>query len=53
MKSFTKEISDPYARGMIGRYGPGLALSGKKPSTPFKPPAIEDCVVVEAMFVIC
>ena len=48
MKSFTKEISDPYARGMIGRYGPGLALSGKKPSTPFKPPAIEDCVVVEA-----
>ena len=29
-KAFTKEIPDPYARGMISRTGPGLALSGKK-----------------------
>ncbi len=47
-KAFTKEIPDPYARGMIGRTGPGLALSGKKKTTQFKPPAMEDCVIVEA-----
>ena len=47
-KAFTREIPDPYARGMISRTGPGLALSGKKNFTQFKPPAIEDCVIVEA-----
>ncbi len=46
---FSKEIVDPYARAMVGRNGPGLALvpEFKPQGKAFNPPSIEDAVVVE------
>ncbi len=45
---YHKEVADPYARSMIGRNGPGLAISVHPSENSFAPPAIEDAVVVEA-----
>ncbi|MBT5716260.1 MAG: hypothetical protein HOI70_05055, partial [Opitutae bacterium] len=48
-KTFEKEVVDPYARAMVGRYGPGLALSVKEsdPITHFTPPNVQDLVILE------
>ena len=46
---FTKLITDPYARAMVERDGPGIAVEKLKPPTePFVPPPIEEIVIVEA-----
>jgi len=46
---FTKLITDPYARAMVGRDGPGIAVEKLKPhAEPFVPPPIEEIVIVEA-----
>jgi pullulanase len=46
---FEKEVVDPYARAMIGRDGPGLALSVEKSekSTSVDIPKMEDLVILE------
>ena len=46
---FEKEIVDPYAKAMVGRDGPGLALTLEEPDpiTNFTPPNIEDLVILE------
>ena len=46
--SFCKEVTDPYARAMISRNGPGIARSVQIEGPVFKPPVLEDCIVVEA-----
>ena len=46
---FTKLITDPYARAMVGRDGPGIAVEKLKPhAEPFVPPPIEEIIIVEA-----
>jgi pullulanase len=47
-RSFCKEVTDPYARAMISRNGPGIARSVQIEGPVFKPPVLEDCIVVEA-----
>ena len=47
---FIKEVVDPYAKAMIGRDGPGLALSIKRHetnNTSFDIPKVEDLVILE------
>ena len=46
---FTKLITDPYARAMVGRDGPGIAVKKLKfHAEPFVPPPMEEIVIVEA-----
>ncbi len=47
---FSKEILDPYARATCGRNGPGIARNKKNfpRLRKYRPPAMEDAVVVEA-----
>ena len=47
---YTKEIIDPYARAMVGRNGPAVALNlpPRGVDEKFNPPYIGDAVVVEA-----
>ena len=46
---FEKEVVDPYAKAMIGRDGPGLAISIKRheTNTSFDIPKVEDLVILE------
>jgi pullulanase len=45
--TFEKLIVDPYARAMLGRDGPGIALLPPKKDSYFVPPAKEDVVLME------
>ena len=44
---YNMEIVDPYARAMISRTGPGLAIAENKRVQIYNPPPLADCVVVE------
>lgn len=47
-RSFCKKVTDPYARAMVSRNGPGIARSVQVEGPVYHPPVIEDCIVVEA-----
>lgn len=49
LTEFEKHVVDPYARAMVGRGGPGLALSicSVSNKNSFVPPAVQDLVILE------